>query len=185
MRIPAQFLAVRMINHWNKLPSEAVDSQSLSAFESQPVVLSPEWMSSVKQKILGLIEWYLITLVGWSGPADFGNQTWGPSHLSPSPPTQRYWALFAIPWRGPGMGMLLRPGAEAAKSTLKIHFLQPQPLQGPRYLLQPSLWHPVLPDASLGTGLESCLAKLAQGLFGNKSGLCFAVALLATFCSVC
>lgn len=56
MRIPAQFLAVRMINHWNKLTSEAVDSQSLSAFESQPVVLSPEWMSSVKQKILGLIE---------------------------------------------------------------------------------------------------------------------------------
>lgn len=56
MRIPAQFLAVRMINHWNKLPSEAVDSQSLSAFESQPVVLNPEWMSSVKQKILGLIE---------------------------------------------------------------------------------------------------------------------------------
>lgn len=56
MRNPAQFLVVRMINHWNKLPSEAADVQSLNAFKSQPVVLSPEWSSSVKQKVFGLIE---------------------------------------------------------------------------------------------------------------------------------
>lgn len=56
MRNPAQFLVVRMINHWNKLPSEAADVQSLNAFKSQPVVLSPEWSSSVKQKVFGLVE---------------------------------------------------------------------------------------------------------------------------------
>lgn len=80
MRNPAQFLAVRMINHWNKLPSEAADSQSLKCFQITNGCLKPREDIFGQTKSIGLnrevTDRYLITHIvsGQAGPADFCNQ---------------------------------------------------------------------------------------------------------------
>lgn len=144
---------------------------------------------------------------GQAGPADFHNQMWDHFPLPPSSqhpnlhvPRSQLWPGMAGPSCPPHSCEGSRDGdwhwdqqcwkqlQRLPELPLNLTSWSLWPCQGPSHLPQPphgSPWHPILPDTSSGTALESCLAHLAQGLFGNKSGVYLTVALLATFCWVC